>query len=89
MTTERIVTSQMGSWKWQDAYRIATYEAAAGKDGKLRWWSVGRSGKWSQPQLKKQGYWDSIPYGSLHRKELSVEEAAQWRMDRMSQLGVI
>ncbi len=88
MTQDRIVTSAMGSWKWQPAFRIATYEARAGKDGVLRWWSTGRSSKYSAPQLRRYGH-DDLPHGSIHRKPLSVEDQAAWRLNRMRELGVI
>ena len=89
MRQQRIVTSEMGSWKWQNAYRIATYEARAGVDGVLRWWSVGRSGKYSDPQLRRYGYSDRLMWGGIHRKALTVEEQADWRIGRMQEIGVL
>ena len=88
MRQQRIVTSEMGSWKWQNAYRIATYEALAGVDGVLRWWSVGRSCKYSAPQLRRYGHAD-LMRGGIHRKALTVEEQADWRIGRMKELGVL
>lgn len=66
MTTQRIVTSQRGSWRWQDAFRIATYEARPDAAGRLRWYSTGQSGKYSSPQLRRLGV--DLPHGSIHRR---------------------
>lgn len=74
MLTKRIVTSAKGSWRWQDAYRISTYEARVLKNGKTCWVSVSTTGKFSIPQLKRHGYSD-LQHGSLHHKPLTREEA--------------
>lgn len=88
MTAQRIVTSQRGSWRWQKAYRIATYAPSIGRDGVIRWWSIGRSAKYSLPQLVRNGSW-GMQHGSLHRKALGVADAAEWRLERMAELGVV
>lgn len=41
MRKKTIVTAPMGSWKWQRAYRKATYKAAEGVDSRILWKSVG------------------------------------------------
>ena len=62
---KRIVTSQRGSWRWQNAFRIATYEARLDRNGVMRYWSVDLSPKYSEPQLRRAGI-DYIK-GSAHR----------------------
>ena len=74
MKTKRIVTSAKGSWKWQDAYRISTYEARVLKNGKTCWVSINTSDKYSEPQLRRCGYSD-LPHGSLHHVPLTRDEA--------------
>lgn len=69
MIKRRIVTSCRGSWRWQNAYRIATYAPALLKNGKLVWKSISTSPKYSWPQLVRSGL-DSLPMGSLHNVEI-------------------
>lgn len=83
MTTQRIVTAPMGAWKWQAAYRVATYAARPDQSGIIRWWSASWSGKYSEPQLRRAGLWDQLPHGSIHRRALTAEEIAQGAAHRM------
>lgn len=73
----RIVSSERGSWRWQDAYRIAIYAPTQLKDGRIVWQSQGRSCKYSWPQLKRLGYVGSLRVGSAHNMPLSADELAQ------------
>ena len=61
----RVVTSQKGSWRWQDAYRIATYEAHTTRDGRLIFRSLGRGDKFAATKATA-GYWNKYSTGSLH-----------------------
>lgn len=71
-TTQRIVTHEMGSWKWQDAYCVATYEARPDRQGRLRWYSVEHGPKRSRPQLDRMGITDELTdVGSIHRRLVS------------------
>jgi|WetSurSiteA1Bulk_404760.scaffolds.fasta_scaffold128868_2 hypothetical protein len=63
---KRIVTECRGSWKWQDAYRVARYQMMRAQDGRLLWESVGRGPKYSLPQLSARGI--SLDHGSLHHQ---------------------
>jgi disulfide oxidoreductase YuzD len=85
MTTHRIVTSAKGAWKWQDAYRVATYMAAPDKHDVLRWWSKDITRKYSRPQLGKNFL--AMTHGSAHRKILSVAEQCEWRLERIAALA--
>ncbi|MFA5234470.1 MAG: hypothetical protein WC390_08740 [Sulfurimonas sp.] len=76
LSTRRVVTEQMGSWKWQNAYRVATYKAHLAQNGRVLWVSVSHSPKYSRPQLKRKG-WDSIDSGSLHNVGVKREEAVK------------
>jgi len=65
---KRIVTSQRGSWKWQDAYRISYYYPRCARDGRWIWTSCGmhnQSCKYSLPQLRRKGL-DALSFGSIH-----------------------
>ncbi len=73
MTRQAIVTRPRGSWKWQDAYAVATYEAQQTRDGRWIWRNVGRGPKRSKPQLRGT----NLPFKSLHNVELTPEEIAQ------------
>ena len=42
---KRVVTERKGSWRWQDAYRVATYRPQMSTRGVWLWKSVERSGK--------------------------------------------
>ena len=80
--TDRITTSQQGSWRWQNAYRISHYQATErGTDGAIIWRSVSRSGKYSEPQLRSYGH-SHLPHGGLHHRPVSMVLAARsigWR----------
>jgi hypothetical protein len=66
-----IIHLPRGSWKWQDAYRVAVYAARRTKKGKWIWVNDGyRTGKASMPQLKKCGY-GSLHVGSLHNSPIA------------------
>ena len=75
--TERIVTSQQGSWKWQEAYRVSWYEARLTDDGRVLWDSVGQSGKMSQPQIDRDNSLDDVEYGSAHNKPVRRVDAVK------------
>lgn len=62
------VTSAKGSWKYQDAWRTAYYEAVRAKDGRLLWISIGRSGKYAIGPKIGCPITDAVY--SLHRKEV-------------------
>jgi len=74
LEARRIVTAPKGSWKWQDAYRISTYHAYLLKNGRVAWQSVSQSEKFSEPQLRRNGF-DDLPHGSLHNWPVSRREA--------------
>ena len=61
----RIVTSQKGSWKWQDAYRISTYEPHLCKNGAYVWRSVSQSSKFA---ITKSNPHTGYKHGSLNNK---------------------
>lgn len=75
MKKESIVSSCMGSWKWQNAYRVATYHPRLAKNGKVVWESVACSGKMSEPQLIRNGWKYSDFLGSFHNHPIRREEA--------------
>jgi hypothetical protein len=73
----RIVTERRGSWRYQDAYRIAHYrprirrKTAHGKSTMV-WMTVGHSRKYSMPQLRRMGYaWPQE--GSLSQRPVAPE----------------
>jgi len=68
---QRIVTDQKRSWRWQDAYVIATYRPHVTRDGRTVWESVSRSGRYSRPQLGDR--WNRIAHGSLHHRPIVKE----------------
>ena len=74
--TKRIVVTQQGSWKWQDAFRIATYVAKLADNGKVVWESVSQSCKFSEPQLRARGI--DYPHGGLHNQQISKEVASNF-----------
>jgi hypothetical protein len=49
------VSVQRGSWKWQDAYRIASYRLQRLRNGKLALVSYAQSSKLSAPQVARSG----------------------------------
>jgi len=51
ITTKRIVSECRGSWKWQDAFRVAKYSAALMDDGRILWKSASHGPKLSAPQM--------------------------------------
>ena len=72
--TRRIVTAPMGSWRWQNAYKIATYGMKLAKNGKVLWESVGSSRKLSYPQIESLNL-DHLAHGSLHNKPVLRTDA--------------
>ena len=72
--TRRVVTSQMGSWKWQAAYRVTWYKAHLAQNGKVVWRSIGIGRKYSEPQLKRLGLWDLV-HGGLHNRPVCRHDA--------------
>jgi hypothetical protein len=72
---QAIVTSQKGSWRWQDAYRVSSYQPRVTRDGRVILRSQYRSGKYSWPQLRRVAFFD-LPavVGSLHnaRPQITV-----------------
>jgi hypothetical protein len=71
---KQIVTSQMGSWRWQKAYRIAEYAPRVTCDGRVILRSISRSGKYSWPQLRRAGWISALGsnVGSLHNKRPQI-----------------
>ncbi len=64
MSIQAIVTKPRGSWIWQDAYGISTYEPYVTKTGRVLLRSVSQSSKYSWPQLRHRA--KNLPQGSLH-----------------------
>ena len=75
MEKQSIVSECMGSWKWQNAYCVATYRPRLAKNAKVVWESVGRSDKMSQPQLIRNGWEYSDFMGSFHNQPVRRDEA--------------
>lgn len=73
LTVQAIVTRQRGSWKYQDAYGISTYAPKQTKTGKWVWEQVGTRGKWSAPQLRRNGLSD-LPHGGKHHRPMTPAE---------------
>jgi hypothetical protein len=77
---QRIVTTQRGSWKWQDAFRINTYTARLMDDGRVLWETANAGNKVSEPQLrewaKSMGY-SSLRHGSMHNVPVSYRDAVK------------
>lgn len=73
-TADRIVSHQMGSWKWQAAWRVVRYFMKRRKrDGWPIWYSARQvCGKSSMPQLRRFGLAD-LPKGSLHNAVVQVK----------------
>lgn len=64
----RVVTERRGSWRWQDAYRIATYEPRLRARGAgYIWVSVYRGPKFAKTRANRDRYHD-LRSGSLHHK---------------------
>ena len=62
LTIQTIVTRPRGTWKYQDAYAVATYAPHTTRDGRVVWQNVGRGPKRSMPQLRRYGY-AGLPVG--------------------------
>jgi hypothetical protein len=81
MKQNRIVTECQGSWKWQNAYRITTYEPRELKNGRICWQSVSVSGKMSMPQIRRAGL-DHLKKYSLHNVPLTWDELCDFKAGR-------
>ncbi len=67
-TVQRVVTERRGSWKWQDAYRIATYTPRLRASGAgYVWVSVYRGPKFAKTLANQDRYCD-LRSGSLHHR---------------------
>lgn len=67
-TLQRIVTERRGSWKWQDAYRIATYAPRLRANGAgYVWQSLYRGPKFAKTRANG-ARWLALRSGSLHNK---------------------
>lgn len=66
----RVVTEQRGSWKWQDAFRLAFYEPAKLKNGKTVFRSIGRTPKFAHTR-SHMWKWTRYGGGSLHHREIT------------------
>jgi hypothetical protein len=64
-----MVAEARGTWRWQDAYRIATYGVRRTRDGRLLWYSYSRSRKLSEPQVRREG-WHYDTEGTLHHRPI-------------------
>ena len=77
MRRKAIVTTQQGSWLWQQPYRVNTYRPRLAANGKVLWttWSIGPKRSW--PQLERAGFTCDmdIRRGSLHNKPVTRREA--------------
>lgn len=74
-TIDRIVSTPRGSWRWQNAYRIASYAPHRTKDGRWIWRSLGRGrAKLSMPQIRRRAYWARLDIGSLHNRPISPDD---------------
>lgn len=73
-TVSRIVSSPRGSWRWQDAYRIATYAPSRTKDGRWIWQSIGSGPKLSMPQIRRNPRYAGLAVGSLHHRPISPDD---------------
>lgn len=64
-----VVTYPRGSWKYQDAYRVARYIPRQTKSGKWIWVNDGyATGKMSEPQLRRAG-WNTVVH-SYHNQPI-------------------
>lgn len=61
-----LVSKQRGSWKYQDAYAVATYGIKRTKDGRLVFKSMHHSRKLSLPQYNKLLNKADFEIGSMH-----------------------
>lgn len=74
--TTAITMVPRGSWKWQNAYAFARYEARLTRDNRWVWSLVSRGPKQSEPQLRHLGITAERGFGGLHNRPLSPAEAA-------------
>lgn len=78
MSVSSIISSAQGSWKYQRAYRIADYVVTALDDGRVVFCSVGMSGKYSEPQLRRYGLSELVKLrGGLHYKPVTRKYAME------------
>ncbi len=78
MRLTRVVTTPRGSWRWQQAYRLATYAPAQTRRGRMVWRRVEASGKISEPQMRRCGI--TATHGGLHMRRVTdatIREAAR------------
>jgi hypothetical protein len=64
---------QNGSWRWQQAWTITSYEARLTDDGRVIWEAKGDNGKRSYPQIRDMA--KGLPHHSLHNKPVSRANA--------------
>lgn len=69
---KRIVTSEKGSWRWQDAFRVSEYRPRRTRSGRWIWSSAGTSGKMSEPQLRRAGAFGRYHVGSAHNQGVDL-----------------
>jgi hypothetical protein len=62
-----IVTEQKGSWRWQNAYRLATYAPHQCRDGHWVWQSISRSNKFACTR-RTEAIFAAHRSGSLHNR---------------------
>jgi len=88
LTATRITTTEQGSWKWQQPYRISHYCGRILDDGRALWQSYSRSGKYSLPQLRGRG----LQHGSLHNQPIArttaVEQLGERIVSKLERKGV-
>lgn len=69
----RIITCPRGSWRWQDAFRVAEYAPRQTKDGRWVWENVGYlTQKASAPQLRRWTSYGDLPHGGLHNRPVDA-----------------
>jgi len=83
----RIVSECRGSWRWQDAYRVATYRLGRGVDGALRWYVASRSCKLSWPQILRAAHDRDLPAGTIHRRAFTCGDVMDYA-ERAIESGV-
>lgn len=76
-TTQRIVRSKQGSWRWQTPYRVHTYRIVPTADGKeLRWELTHRSAKQTLAKIRK--HWPELDRcGGLGRRKIDTTAARE------------
>jgi hypothetical protein len=65
-----IVTRPRGSWKWQNAYAVATYAPHLTRDGRWVWKLAHRTRKMSAPQLRGT----DLPRGGRHMAPMTDDQ---------------